>query len=186
MYLLGQLEHGTYREDEDWSEEDPLDLASGYGVTDEVPRNARQLQQVRCNIEQDAASMHLLENNLQDLRLLGVGVGNLDTITSCVRRQLKHKAVSIPCIADQFADLPDHKQLFWEILTQAAADNVFPGGYGFYPGEEGFGEWSHAETVVVGKCRHGKQYKVQLPREVWEPRAKAWVQALEGVMHMTA
>jgi hypothetical protein len=78
----------------------------------------------------------------------------------------------------------DDRVIFYETLASTAKEDAVPTGYGFLPGEDGFGEWVEVENVAVGKCRSGKRWKVTLPQLIWEPCAKAWVQAVEGLVQM--
>ena len=107
-----------------------------------------------------------------------------EEVTQRVERQLNHKSIDVPRIQDPFAGREDDRVVFCETLAYAADENLVPTGYGFLPDEDGFGEWLEVEKVAVGKRRRGKQWKVTLPQRIWEPRAKAWVQAVEGLAQM--
>ena len=122
---------------------------------------------------------------------LEVGVGDIaedeeDELVERVQRQLKHKPVSVPRIQNPFEGNPMAESIFWRVLSQAADEAILPSGYGFLRGEIGYGDWHSIEHIVVGKKRRGRQYKVTLPRVVWQPRIQAWVQALEGLSHTLA
>jgi hypothetical protein len=107
-----------------------------------------------------------------------------EDIVHRVERQLNHNAIDVPRIQNPFVGREAIMLAFWEGLAEASAENILPSGYGFLPDEDGYGEWIEVESVAVGRRRRGKRWKVTLPRRIWEPRAKAWVQAAEALALM--
>lgn len=178
MYLLGQLEHGVYApsgDDGDWSDEDPSDLARAYGVDDLLRLGSHRQR------EDDVEMNNILENNLRTAQNMSDR-----ELYQRVRRQLKHTPAKVSRIQDPFADRPDDsKVLFWSVVREAVEKEILPSGYGFLPIEEGYGEWNSVEKIHVGKKRIGREYRVTLPREVWEPRLKLWTQGLEALAYIT-
>lgn len=190
MYLLGQLQHGAYVEQDardDWIDEDPHQLCALYGV-DETPRQEDSGHSESSEEEtEDARDVDLtgaLEASIVDIVGEDPAPAEED-IVERVRRQLHHRPAPVPRIQDPFTERSLDKAFFWKTLARAAAQNILPSGYGLIAGEEGFGEWSSLEKVIVGKRRRGREYKVTLSREIWEVRVKVWVQGMEGLAHMT-
>jgi hypothetical protein len=109
---------------------------------------------------------------------------NNSNVAARVQRQLRHEPAPVPRVQNPFEGREDEQKMFWERLSYAASHGLYPPGYGFRPGEPGHNDWLDTETLVVGKKRSGKQHKIYLTREVWEPRVRCWVQALEGFTYM--
>lgn len=168
IYLLGQLENGVYIDAEgDLPDIDPYELSSEYGV--DGPRD-----------EADDELLGVLEGGVEN----SDNEHAFEEVIQRVQRQLKHSPVSVPRIQSPFRGNPNAEDFFWSVLAEAARDEIIPPGYGLVVGEEGYGEWQSLENVSVGKRKRGKPHTVTLPKTVWEPRVKVWVQAMEGLLHM--
>jgi hypothetical protein len=178
MYLLGQLEHGVYVESDDELDGiPPHEISDLYGVEDvEWEQSDNSLFGVS-----DTAIVDMIEQGLQHHEVpedLGEG------LVERIQQQLKHTPVTVPRIQNPFTDHHEIEVVFWQALAQATEEVILPHGHGFLEGEAGYEEWVPVEHVAVGKRVRGKFQKITLPQEMWEPRAKVWVQGLEGMMHL--
>lgn len=173
MFLLGQLEHGVYNvlEDDVPESVSPREIAAGYGVDEDGDDEDDEDERLN-------GMLQAIENELR-----GAGSDSLedDEILRRVRSQLKHSPVKVPRIHNPFFHTPNIEIAFWEVMSEITREDQLPTGYGFLPGEHGYGEWNCVETIAVGKRTRGKEYKVTLPRELWEPRVRVWAQAVEGL-----
>ncbi|KAF9023504.1 hypothetical protein BDZ89DRAFT_890185, partial [Hymenopellis radicata] len=68
--------------------------------------------------------------------------------------------------------------MFDDALRLAQSTGSIPHGYGMLPHEWEQGEYPSYELLPVGR-RVGNELRINLPDEIWRPRAQLWVQALD-------
>lgn len=88
---------------------------------------------------------------------------------------LNGEQVVVPAKGNPF-QVQEHLQAFTEILARLEEEDFEPHGMGIRPEEWTDGEYPTSETITYGRSREPKT--VQLPLEIWLPRARQWCRAL--------
>ncbi|KAG8928453.1 hypothetical protein FRC01_005931 [Tulasnella sp. 417] len=71
-----------------------------------------------------------------------------------------------------FEGNPEAERIFWAFLNHQIEEVHIPDGYPFIP-------WDEIDTLKVGK----RNVEIQLPEEIWAPRAIRWACSLESLIH---
>lgn len=107
-----------------------------------------------------------------------------ENLLEIVKRQMNTKHVRSPTtLRNPFKDFPEKERTFWRRLHESQVKKKIPMGYGFRPGEIGFGQFDSVEVIQVGGRRSNKM-RVLLSESIWLPRTVLWAQALEGMTHL--
>lgn len=153
MRLLGQMSKGMYVDDP-LERINPETLATYYDAGEDA--------QVYSNLNNggnagDSALVHLVDE-----------VGRLQ------EKNIRHKALSMPRHGNPFAEAKEVERMFWEAISQLQDGNIVPRFYGVHD-EELEGGYPDQETIKYGG--RGKSLRIQLPVDIWLPRAIFWAQA---------
>lgn len=101
-----------------------------------------------------------------------------------IKSKLNLKAVETPRLINPFDNMPNKERRLWRQLEYQQRSQIVPVGYGFLPGEDGYGMYDPVETLDVGVGTK-KPCPIILPEAVWLPRTVLWVQALEAMTLLT-
>jgi hypothetical protein len=88
---------------------------------------------------------------------------------------IRHDAIEVPLGESLFDE--ETERLFLNALTEIQRRNPTPSGYGVAQEEWPEDGYPSNETIKVGRGK--KSVMVELPVEVWWPRAVRWAQALD-------
>ena len=100
-----------------------------------------------------------------------------DLLMNTVKSQSKIRSVKTPRLVNPFEDSREKVLQLWDQLDHHQQSDNLPSGYGFIPGEEGYGNYDSFEVLNVGSRK--KEKPIILPATVWLPRCVIWVQSLE-------
>jgi hypothetical protein len=210
--LTGKIDEGIYKEpttgdDEDeWEDIDPLDLQRHLGVDGHMGRPSTGAghpldEQDPDEIHPPSTNGSLIDeneignvvvdlsntaNSLADWTVSSVSDSSDESAMSDgeqeMEREIRHVPVKTPRVRSPF-NTDEQTEDFFDRLRTTVDNNYIPAGFGFLPGEEGFGDYSPVYQLAVGQKSH-KMRRVTLPEEVWYPRFVLWVQALAGMEHL--
>lgn len=92
---------------------------------------------------------------------------------------VRHDAIDVPESNSPFT--PDVELLFLEALRELQQSGTLPGNYKVT--EEEWQEEDYPETEILGVGRR-KKLAIQLPLDIWLPRARMWAQALDLMVRL--
>jgi hypothetical protein len=163
MRLLGQLTQGLYKDDPlDRVDPNTLHLYYGYNRqrTEEEVAESSDDDSISDAEENDPALSHLVEE-----------IGRHQS------KNIKHSGARVARHESPFSNNPEGERLFMETISDICSAGLVPRHYGVHPNEVAdAGGYPTYETINYGA--RGKALTIQLPEDVWFPRAVLWVQGL--------
>lgn len=99
------------------------------------------------------------------------------TIQSYLNDNIRHPPIKVARHSNPFDDDEEEDEFLLALSTLLDDLSGVPAGYGVTAeewGDEGYGD---TEELQVGGRR--RQLEIQIPQEIWLPRAVAWVKALD-------
>jgi hypothetical protein len=134
----------------------------------------------------------ILLNTIKELRLLGQvkygiydrqgGVPDATLAREIARDQasnIRHEAINVP--QEKCPLSAQSLDRFLQVLAEVAEKDIIPYGYGLRIHGSEIGDWEEIEVLQRGRKRN--DVEVVLPRSIWFPRAKLWVQSLNVLGH---
>lgn len=155
MFLLGQTEHGKYKDPADELELETLH--QHYGVTRAKPS--------RREGESGAGHDDSEEEDGGDAEPTKIA----KRIGRRQQQQIRHPAISVPNVSSPFNN-DIETEVFFGALDEVKATKRTPDGFGLAD------PYDPVETFKTGRARNG--LVVHLPYDVWFPRTLLWCQAL--------
>ncbi len=104
-----------------------------------------------------------------------------NTVVDHVTSNIRHPPVKVARARSPFHAPADEVQ-FREVLRAAQEEEYIPDGYGITPQEWETGEYPDREVLRIGA--RGVSLTVDLPMDIWYPRALMWVQGLDVLTRM--
>lgn len=104
-----------------------------------------------------------------------------NTVADHVESNIRHPPVKVARALSPFQAAADEVQ-FRELLQAAQEEEYLPVGYGIAPEEWAGDVYPERETLRIGT--RGISLTVDLPPEVWYPRALMWAQGLDLLTRM--
>ncbi|KAL0568310.1 hypothetical protein V5O48_013678 [Marasmius crinis-equi] len=176
LLFLGQLKEGVYKHDDECADMTPQEIQDSYGIEgtprvapdnfvgagydgDEEPDGLEDKDE-----EPDASDEEWEGDEWED-----------------VQTELDDKFIRsarAPKVRNPFEGNLELEKLFWVTLKDVSDEGHFPAGYGIRREEWVEGEYPSFERLHTGKKRGGKELVIELPENVWFPRAVLWTQAL--------
>jgi hypothetical protein len=99
------------------------------------------------------------------------------TIAEDQESDIQHEGADVPLESSPFTAAQE--AVFLKALDETTRLNIVPSGYGLAPTEWLHGEYPTQESVRVGSGH--KTVNVELPVDIWWPRAVHWVQGLDCI-----
>lgn len=187
MRFLGQLKHGKISAPDDFDEVDPDILSENYGVD----REERHLPPGQSGAghsddEDEDAGEGEGEGGDGTGAITGVPHGSprrsapvpLDeAIAASQNHHIRHDPIPVPDNRCPFPEGSNLLEVFIRSLNDVRAAGIIPHFVGVreleWP-EDGYGTY---EFIALG--RRGRRVSVELPFDIWWPRAVAWSQGLD-------
>lgn len=202
MRLLGRLQHGVYNQVEGANEED---LQRHYGV--DGPERVRGVRQTGAGHpaeeegenewedEDDESGNGARDPDLDSLYSFADSESSSASLAPSLARNIhrdilpnvRHDPIPVARHQDPFADQPDNtlETTFFEFLNKSLSDTLkIPSGYGLRANEWEDETYPEAEFLQVGARRTA--LTIELPYDVWYPRAVAWGKGLDLLNTMLA
>jgi hypothetical protein len=88
---------------------------------------------------------------------------------------VRHDAIPVPRHESPF-DSDQTEAVFFDMLNRAHTEGLVPIGYGVTANEME-GGWEQFEMIQTGRRRRNG-FSVDIPEDLWLPRARLWVQGL--------
>lgn len=168
MFFLGQVEHGAYIDE--YSGINPDVLQEYYGV------EGRTIQRLPGQSgaghpddenEEEEGNGEAMDIDIEDLP---------DRIAQDLEHNFNHEAVKTPKHRNPFkSDLAE--EAFTDEILKMTTNEEVPRGYGMRRDEWEEGDYPTYEVIRTGR-RGRKELCVDLPDDIWRPRAMLWVRAL--------
>ena len=93
---------------------------------------------------------------------------------------VRHEAVTCEPAPSPFPS-EEAEATFLKRLQQLLEDDAIPEGYGLLPAELGNEGYPRVQVLNIGR-RGGHQEELELPIEMWYPRAVNWARALDSLV----
>ncbi|KAH6907737.1 hypothetical protein BKA70DRAFT_1104288 [Coprinopsis sp. MPI-PUGE-AT-0042] len=169
MYLLGQIEHGVYDDCEGWTLEE---IEARYGVEGNAQNGDEEVveEDEDTTMEVDGPSV---EDQWEDSEPMeGIGI-----LAEDAGLNIRHEPIPAPKSNNPF-DSDVELTVFETLLSAMKEEGRVPVGYGLLPDEwEEFGGQYQPYHDIPARNR-GQELRIDLPHEVWHPRAVLWAQGL--------
>ncbi|KAH6881218.1 hypothetical protein BKA70DRAFT_1125956 [Coprinopsis sp. MPI-PUGE-AT-0042] len=172
MYLLGQLEHGVYDDCEGWTLQE---IEARYGVEGHVQDGTDEEVVYEKDAEDAMEVDSPVEEQWEDELTESIGI-----IEENEGLNIRHEPIHAPESNSPFNSDVEFSA-FKTLLFTMKEEGRVPIGYGLLPDEwDAFGSQYQPYHDIPTRNR-GQELRIDLPHEVWHPRAVLWAQ---GLMHM--
>lgn len=180
MRFLGQSSKGIYVEDP-LHDVHPELLEQYYGVDGHWRRAPHQTgaghpeDEDGHEVDADVDPAELLNDQnatIEDLE---------NRIADAQSTNIRHEPIKVARHASPFTT-EEAEIEFWTIVEDVVKSHVLPDDFGVQPDEWGPGGYPHRASIKVGA--KAKAFEVDLPIDIWLPRAIRWTQALDIMIRL--
>ena len=116
------------------------------------------------------------EQNSEDEEYQGLQSDARERVTRHQQSSIRHDALPVPSSCCPFL-LPEQERQFEDKLDRMREAGLVPSGFNLTNRERAGKPYPSVETIP-GRLRGSQRLSLQLPIEVWKPRALLWAQAL--------
>ncbi|KII84219.1 hypothetical protein PLICRDRAFT_58020 [Plicaturopsis crispa FD-325 SS-3] len=177
LRLLGQTEHGLYKDD--CEDVHPDVISQYYGVSGRARRRAdgetgagHDPEESDLDDDHDDAS-EAAEIDDDDLA---------ERVAADQEHHIRHEAVDVARSSNPFPT-DEFRDIFWTAFHTVHANGTVPTGFGLLENEWEGGEYMPFEILRTGK-KGKKELRVALPGHIWRPRAEKWGRALDLMLRL--
>ncbi|KAL0572531.1 hypothetical protein V5O48_009435 [Marasmius crinis-equi] len=180
MRFMGWLKEGTYIYEDDCKGLTPQEIQDGYGI-DGDPREAPDtFVGAGYDAEEEQEDLSSFRNEDQHSESPEEDEWEGDDWED-MRTEIDENFIDPakpPKVRNPLQENKQLEALFWSMLGEVVDGGLLPEGYGIREDDWENGEYPSYEHLHTGKKRGGKDLVIQLPDNIWRPRAILWTQAL--------